>query len=167
MALPEIQTALSGITAAMEIGSYIVKSEGALDRAILKTQIEEIIDKLSDAKKTIRDLEDTVFGKDQLIKELQESIENRRKTLGYMGARYYVGANGEPTGEPFCPTCFASRHKLIPLTAWSNTDRTNKCGECGNTVSSKQSPLDADYHIKANREAAENIGMSPNLVVRE
>jgi len=167
MAITEIQATLSSIKTAIDIGSFIVKSDSALDRALLKVKIEEIIDSLSEAKKTIRDLEDAAYEKDKLIKELQERIDSKGKTVGYLGARYYIGTNGEPTGTAYCPTCWAERKELIPLSAWSVNEATHKCGSCGNTVSSRMSPLDVGHHIKRNREASEKIKMPFDLVTHD
>jgi hypothetical protein len=159
VALAEIQLALNSIKTAIDIGSFIAKADNALDRALLKVKIEEIIDSLSDAKKTIRDLDDVIYEKDKLIKELQEKANNKTETVGYLGARYRINIENEPTGTPYCPTCWADGQALSPLTAWSNNEATHKCGKCGNTISSRLSPLNADYHIKANKEAAEKMNM--------
>ncbi|PKH56258.1 hypothetical protein CXF83_05270 [Shewanella sp. Choline-02u-19] len=160
MALAEIQLALNSIKTAMDIGSFIAKADNALDRALLKVKIEEIIDSLSEAKKTIRDLDDVIYEKDKLIKELQEQNLNQIKTVGYLGARYCTNSENEPTGIPYCPTCWADGGTISPLTAWSNNEATHKCGKCGNTISSRLSPLNAGYYIKKNREAATNMNMA-------
>jgi Zn ribbon nucleic-acid-binding protein len=159
MALAEIQLALNSIKTAVDIGAFIAKSDNALDRALLKVKIEEIIDSLSEAKKTIRDLDDVIYEKDKLIKELQEKANIKTKTVGYLGARYCLNSDNEPTGVPYCPTCWADDQSLNPLTAWSNNEATHKCGKCGNTIQSRLSPLNADQYIKANREAAEKMKM--------
>jgi len=159
MALVEIQLALNSIKTAMDIGSYISKADNSLDRALLKVKIEEIIDSLSEAKKTIRDLDDVIYEKDKLIKELQNKAQNRIKTVGYLSARYYLNSEGEPTGIAYCPTCWADDQNLSPLLSWSNNSATHKCGRCQNTIDSRVSPLNADHYIKRNREAAINLNM--------
>lgn len=118
-----------------------------------------MIDALVDAKQTVRELDDQLYNKDKEIEELKEKLNNTKKTIGFHGSRYYIGENDEPTGSPFCPTCYATQKLLIPLTAWSNSEPTHKCGKCGNTIESRRSPLSADNYIKSNRESAEKLNM--------
>lgn len=157
MPIPEIQLTLTSLKTALDVGSFLIKADSALDKALLKVELEKMIDALVDAKQTVRDLDDKIYEKDKLIEELTEKLKNKTKTVGFLGARYYIAENGEPTGAPFCPTCWATKTELVPLTAWSNNEHTHKCGSCGNTVKNRMSPLSADNYIKSNREAAEKM----------
>ncbi len=159
MPMQEITFALNSLKTALDVGSFLLKADSALDKALLKVELEKMIDALVDAKQTVRDLDDRLYEKNKLIEELTEKLKNRNKTVGYLNARYYIGENGEPTGAPFCPTCWAARKELMPLVAWKAGDSTHKCGSCGNTVSSRNSPLSVNNHIKANRDAAEKMNL--------
>ena len=167
MPLQEIQLVLSNLKTALDVGSFLIKTESALDKALLKIELEKMIDALVEAKHTVRDLDDTIYHKDKLIEELNEKLRNKAKTVNYLGARYVLGSNGEPTGQPYCPTCWATDHILIPLTTWSNSEGTHKCGKCKNTVIKRKSPLDADSYIKANREASDKEGIPFEIVLTE
>ena len=167
MPVQEIQFALNSLKTALDVGSFILKADSALDKAMLKIELEKMIDALVDAKQTVRELDDRLYEKDKTIEELTEKLKNTNKTIGFLGARYYIGKNGEPTGTPFCPTCWATKKELIPLTAWSNSEATHKCGSCGNTIGGRESPLSADNYIKSNREAAEKMKMEFNIEVYE
>lgn len=68
-----ISTTLSSIKTALDIGTFIVKSDSALDRAILKQKIEGMMDSLSEAKKTIRELDVLLYEKDKKIRMLRHS----------------------------------------------------------------------------------------------
>jgi len=157
MPAQEIQFALNSLKTALDVGSFLLKADSALDKAMLKIELEKMIDALVDAKQTVRELDDKLYEKDKLIETLQEKLKNTKKTIGFLNARYYIGSNGEPTGEPFCPTCWATKKELIPLTAWTNKEQTHKCGSCGNTIEGRRSPLSADTYIQSNREAAKKL----------
>lgn len=157
MPMTTISATLSNIKIGMDIGSIILKSNSALDKALLKVKIEEMIDSLSDAKKTIRELEELIYEKDKNFNELKTQLSEASNNIGYLGARYLVGENGEPTGTAHCPTCWGSKKQLIPLSAWSVSEATHKCGECGNTIIGRMSPLNVDYYIQRNREAGLKI----------
>ncbi|MET0064617.1 MAG: hypothetical protein ABW176_20190 [Candidatus Thiodiazotropha endolucinida] len=159
MPVQEIQFALNSLKTALDVGSFILKADNALDKAMLKIELEKMIDALVDAKQTVRELDDRLYEKDKIIEDLTQKLKNTNKTIGFLGARYYIGENGEPTGAPFCPTCWATKKELVPLTAWSNKEHTHKCGSCGNTIESRRSPLSADNYIKSNRESAEKMKM--------
>jgi hypothetical protein len=167
MPAQEIQFALSSLKTALDVGAFILKADSALDKALLKVELEKMIDALVDAKQTVRELDDKLYEKDKLIDELSEKLKNRNKTVGFLSARYYRSSNGEPTGEPFCPTCWATKKELFPLTAWSVSDPTHKCGSCKNTIEARRSPLSADNYIKANREAAERNKMEFSIDIYE
>jgi len=150
-----IATTISSIKGAIDIGSFILKSDSALDRAILKGKVEEMMDSLSDAKKVIRELEDIIYEKDKELTLLKESDVKKPQNVGYLGARYLVNQDNEPTGSPYCPTCWASKKELSPLISWSTNEATHKCGNCGITVEARLSPLNAEQYIKRNRELAQ------------
>lgn len=159
MPMTTISVTLSSIKGAIDIGSFILKSSDALDRAILQVKIEEMVDSLSSAKKTIRELEELIYEKDKNLARLQEQLSESPSNVGYLGARYLIGENGEPTGTAHCPTCWGSKKQLIPLSAWSVNEATHKCGECGNTIQDRMSPLNVDYYIQKNREVSLKINV--------
>ena len=167
MPAQEIQFALTSLKTALDIGSFIIKADSALDKAILKIELEKMIDARVDTKQTVRELDDQLYNKDKEIEELKEKLKNTKKTIGFHSARYYIGENGEPTGSPFCPTCYATHKLLIPLAAWSNNEATHKCGKCANTIKSRLSPLSADNYIKSNRESAEKLNMEYKIETYE
>ena len=155
MPMQEITFALNSLKTALDVGSFLLKADSALDKALLKIELEKMIDALVDTKQTVRTLDDKLYEKDKLIEELQEKLRNTKVTVGFLNARYYVGENGEPTGAPFCPTCWGTKKELIPLTAGKNGEPTRKCGQCGSSVNDRLSPLNVDRHIESNRAAAE------------
>lgn len=167
MPVQEIQFALSSLKTAIDVGSFLLKADSALDKAMLKIQLEKMIDSLVDAKQTVRELDNKLYEKDKMIEELTEKLKYTKITVGFLGARYYIGKNDEPTGSPFCPTCWATKKELVPLTAWSNNEHTHKCGSCGNTIKKRLSPLSADNYIKSNREAAEEMKIEFTIEVYE
>ena len=129
-----------------------------IEDAEFKNILADLSLELAEAKLEMADIQLKVLEKNKEIEELKEKFKNKNKTVGFHGARYYVGENGEPTGSPFCPTCWAKNHDLFPLSNWSRQERTHKCGVCGNTVDQRESPLDVDYYINSQRVASEKLG---------
>ena len=155
MPMQEITFALNSLKTALDVGSFLLKADSALDKAMLKIELEKMIDALIDTKHTVRDLDDRLYEQDKVIKDLEEKLRNTKTTVGFLNARYYIGDNGEPTGAPFCPTCWGVKKDLIPLTSGKNGEPTHQCGQCRSSVNDRMSPLNVDYYIKSNREAAE------------
>lgn len=153
-----INAILGSIKTATDIAKLIKESGASLEKAEIKLQIAELIGSLADAKIEISNIQTMLANKDKEIERLKEKLKSVGSTVGFLGARYLVGENGEPVGTPFCPTCWATKKDLIPLTKWSNIDHTHKCGDCKNTVSSRHSPLDAQAYIDAQKQAASKLG---------
>ncbi len=165
--LQEAKLALDSLKVALDIGSFIIRSDTALDKALLKIELEKMIDALVDTKQTVRDLDDTIVEKNKEIELLKERLKNKSRSVGYLGARYLLNVDDEPTGTAHCPTCWADNKELIPLTAWSNAEPTHKCGKCRTTVINRMSPLNVDQYIKSNREASETMKMSFSIETYE
>ena len=153
--MQEITFALNSLKTALDVGSFLLKADSALDKALLKVELEKMIDALIDTKHTVRDLDDRLYEQSKVIKELEEKLRNTKTTVGFLNARYHVNEKGEPTGAPFCPTCWGAKKELIPLTSGKNGEPIHKCGQCGSSVNDRMSPLNVDYYIKTNRDAAE------------
>jgi len=153
-----INAILGSIKTATDIAKLIKESGASLEKAEIKLQIADLIGSLADAKIEISNIQAMLAEKDKEIERLKEKLKSVGTTVGFLGARYLLAENGEPVGNPFCPTCWATKKELIPLTKWSNTDQTHKCGECKNTISSRYSPLDAQSYIASQKEAAIRMG---------
>ena len=156
--LQEGKLALDSLKVALDIGSLLIKSDAALDKAILKIELEKMIDSLVETKHIVRELDNQLYQKEIEIEGLKEQLKNQRSTVGYLGARYFINDKNEPTGTAYCPTCWAIKKELLPLSAWSMNELTHKCGGCGNIVKSRMSPLNVDSYIKSNRASAEKVG---------
>lgn len=162
--LETIGPAFSAIRTAVEIAQFLRSTSDSLNQAEVKLKMADLMVALADAKIEFSNMQLAMIEKAELIRQLQSKLQMVGLTVGYLGARYMVNENREPTGEPFCPTCWATDRKLVPLTSWSNKEPTHKCGSCGNTIQSRLSPLNAGSYIKRNREAAEKIGSSFEII---
>jgi len=154
---------MSAMTTAISLAGRLREISKNIGDAEFKNILADLSLELADAKLAMADIQFKALDKDKEIAALKEKLKNKTKTVGFLGARYYVGENGEPTGSPFCPTCYAKEHELYPLTNWNNNENTNKCGVCKNTVAQRMSPLDVDYYINSQREASVKIGTEYEL----
>ncbi len=158
---------ITQINNAIALVTSLVKTKSDYDNAHLKQELLVLVDSLHDAKAEIRKLEDAIYDKDKLLKELQESIDKSDETTGYLGARYYLDENGEPTGNPFCSTCWAKSKKTIPLSISPINDTLHRCAECGASVSDRQSPFNVTEYIRRNREAATRMNIEFEIALHK
>ena len=147
---------MSTMTTAISLARRLREINKNIEDAEFKNILADLSLELADVKLALADIQVKGIEKDKEIDFLKEKLKN--KTIGFLGARYYLGENGEPTGSPFCPTCYAKDHELYPLTNWNSRADTNKCGVCGNTVDQRQSPIDVDHYIKRQSEASGKMG---------
>ena len=145
---------MSTMATAISLAVRLREISKNIEDAEFKNLLADLSLELADAKLGMADTLVKSMDKDKEIEALKGKLKNKTKTVGFHAARYYVAENGEPTGSPFCPTCYAKDHELYPLINWSRKEFTNKCGVCGNTVDQRQSPMDADHYIKVQREAS-------------
>ncbi len=154
---------MSTMATAISLAGRLREISKNIEDAEFKNILADLSLELADAKLAMADIQVKALDKDKEIETLKEKLKNKTKTVGFHGARYFVADNGEPTGSPFCPTCYAKDHELYPLTNWKRGETTNKCGVCKNTVDQRESPLDVDYYIKSQREASVKIGREYEL----
>jgi hypothetical protein len=153
--MPDLMSAMS---TAISLAGRLREISKNVGDAEFKNILADLSLELADAKLAMADIQVKGIDKDKEIEALKEKLKNKVKTVGFQGARYYANNDGEPTGSPFCPTCYAKDHELYPLTSWSRKEYTNKCGVCKNTIEQRLSPLDVDYYINSQREASVKLG---------
>jgi hypothetical protein len=156
--LGTIGAALSSLKTATEIAKAISNASSSLEKAELKLQLADLMGTLADAKIELSEIQSVLLSKDELIAELEGKLKLEGETVGFLGARYFINENDEPTGKPYCQTCWAVSKDLVPLNRPGTSGGTHICGKCKNTFDGRQSPMDADNYIKRNREAAEQTG---------
>ena len=156
--IASISAILSSIKTATDLARLLKDSKASLERAEVKLKLADLIGALADARIELSELQTLVLEKDKRIDELKLKLRDSGNTVGYLGARYLADEDGEPFGGPFCPTCFAKSKELYPLTNWSPGTDTHKCGNCGNTITDRASPLDVEQYIQRNKQAAEKLG---------
>ena len=160
--LATVGTALGSIKTATDIVRLIKDSGASLEQAEIKLQLAELLLALADAKVDVATIKLDLIEKDDYINSLEQKIKSQGNTVGFLGARYFVNESGEPTGSPYCPACWAQSKDLMPLLACSINDTTKKCSKCLTTVLHRKSPLNADCHIKSQRETSTKLEMAYN-----
>ena len=152
--MPEI---LSTLSTAISLAVRLREISKNIEDAEFKNLLADLSLELATLKIEMADIQIKSLEKNNEIESLKEKLKNKEKNVGFLGARYYVNKSGEPTGSPFCPVCWAKSHDLYPLIRWNQSQTTNKCGVCENTIEGRQSPLDVDHYIKTQREASASL----------
>lgn len=162
--ITSISAAMGSIKAALDIAKILKDSTTSLEQAEVKLKYAELIGALADAKIEISDIQESLISKENVIKELESKLKQSGQTIGFKSARYLADKDGNPIGNPFCPTCYAKNKDLFPLTVWTTKEKTHKCGNCGNTIQARYSPQNAGLYIKINKEQAQESGEKYEII---
>ncbi|MDD2887034.1 MAG: hypothetical protein PHY66_04455 [Aliarcobacter sp.] len=119
-----IGTAFSHLKTSMDIAKLISDSASSLSEAETKLKLAELISSLADLKMELADIKVDLIGKDDVIRELKNKIEEKESLL--FDGKFYLK---EGDKIPFCPTCWESNKKAIHL-IFKNYQSFGKCQEC-------------------------------------
>ncbi len=124
-------TALATASAAMKIAREIKELDAAFDKAVLKSQMVDLMDKLADVKGSLIDIQEEVRLKDAELARLRDVMDARSTTIEKRGFRYKESPEtpGEPYGYPFCPRCDEVDGRLVS-TVNSPAGRGATCPQC-------------------------------------
>ncbi len=73
----DILTGIAAAKSALEVAGALRKTEKQLDAAVLRSQLGDIIEKLTDTRLALVEARDTLAEKDALIGKLKSSFEER------------------------------------------------------------------------------------------
>lgn len=166
MPITTISSILSSVKTASDIGNLLISSHSAYDKAQLKIEIEKLIDALHEVKQQSRAIEDVIYDKDQEIKQLKAQLAERNaapKVGHYQDAVYKLDDNNWPKGNPYCPACFASDEKLLPVTPLGLIQGTSRCGSCKTTYKTINTP--ASVHKKLEQQKARSEAFEPDVEI--
>ncbi|EJG0618269.1 hypothetical protein [Vibrio parahaemolyticus] len=166
MPIAAVSSALATIKTTIEIGDLLIKAQGSYDKAQLKIEIERLIDSLHDVKKQVRSLDDVIYEKDLEIKELKGQLaakEAAPKVGRYLDAIYKLDERNWPTGNPYCPTCFANSRTLSPITPLGLIQSTSRCGTCQTTFKTLRTP--SSIHTSLNQQKERSEAFEPDVEI--
>jgi len=132
--MPDIATIsafIGSIKTATELAKAIKGADLSLEKAETKMKMAELISALADAKIQAAEIQDLLQERDERIKELEKSLDNKSKLIFQKGKYYESDANNNPIGEPYCSHCWESKNKMIHL---SKLGSVHKCPSCENLV---------------------------------
>ncbi|WP_305812534.1 hypothetical protein [Photobacterium leiognathi] len=129
MPINTINTILSGVKSATDIGQLLVEAHSSYDKAQLKIEIEKLVDTLHDVKKQTRALEDELYEKDREIKRLNEKLEQKSKAkVTIIGQFAYTNnPEGIPVGQAYCASCYENDEALKSFAIVNTIAACSKC----------------------------------------
>ncbi|MDE2058835.1 MAG: hypothetical protein KGJ27_03790 [candidate division NC10 bacterium] len=120
---------------ALKVATDIVKAFRAADASFekveLKFKVAELADALANARLGVVEAQEEILAQKQRIAEL-ETAQDLRDRIVHRENVYFV-RDGETEKGPYCPRCFESEQKVMPLTALSGPFRTfayYACPQC-------------------------------------
>jgi hypothetical protein len=108
----EIAVALSGVKAAIDIGKAVAAADNAMESALLKIKMAELVSSLLDAKLAIVSTQEIIELKEREIKRLEAAFEMAAKVQLHGDAYYELNEQGAPHGKPYCMNCWEADHRL-------------------------------------------------------
>lgn len=139
-------TALGGISSAMAIGKTALEAlrsdDGLKKKAEIEEHITQLMRALSDAEVSLFDARRRIMEKDTEIARLEEALRFKENLVKHLDAYYAVNAEGNPTGEPYCLTCWEGKGLRSHLTlAWGAYNAgMPKCTQCGEKYPNERAP---------------------------
>jgi hypothetical protein len=125
-----INSALTGIKTAMDIGRLVKDSGPALKDAELKYKMADLLNALSDVKIALSDAKEELQEKDKEIKRLKDALNPTVQLKLAHGAYFEVDESGRITGTPYCSYCHDSEGKNTRLAKSPVFDYIGQCPGC-------------------------------------
>jgi len=128
----DIGTALASVGAAIDTVKFLRDVDKKLDEAELKIRLADVYGGLADAKMALADARTSLAEQAAEIERLKSEFSRRDDTIEYDGMHYQVDEDGQRTGRPFCPNCYANGVLLITQPAVDAPHDQSFCPGCGN-----------------------------------
>lgn len=127
----DIVAAITTTTAALKIVREVRELDAAFDKAVLRSQMVDLMDKLSDVKVALIDAQDELREKDAALAKAKSAFETKASAIWKSGFLYMESPEepGEPYGYPYCKRCDEVDGRLV-TTANSMKERGCVCPQC-------------------------------------
>ncbi|MDE2059506.1 MAG: hypothetical protein KGL31_01320 [candidate division NC10 bacterium] len=126
-----ILDALQALKVATDIVKAFRSADASFEKAELKFKVAELADALANARLGVVEAQEEILAQKRRIAEL-ETAQDLRDRIMHRENVYFV-RDGETEKGPYCPRCFESEQKVMPLTALSGPFRTfasYTCPQC-------------------------------------
>lgn len=130
-----LMTALNSLKVASDLVKALRAADVSYEKAEMKLKIAELTELLADARMSVLDTQEEIFGLRARIRELGESSRkrSRRDTFQFREVAYWEVVDGAVVDGPFCQKCLDADDKEIRLVDRKNgytcCDKCNKCTE--------------------------------------
>ncbi len=137
--LATITAILGNLKLATDIAKAIRDSDISVERAELKLKLAEMIGALADAKIEVTEVQQLLVEKERELAELKDAFQSKDNLVKRYDGYYRVDEHGNPTGEPYCVSCWQTKQKRYNLQYLAG-DRTIKvCVSCGSKFNTRLS----------------------------
>jgi hypothetical protein len=126
----DIVGGIAAAKGAIDIAAALRRAEKNLDVATYKSQLSDLMEKLTDARLALVDAKEALADSDVEIDRLKRAFRERASLIkGDGDYSYLTNDDGERTGLPICPKCEALHNRHIQLKQCVKLD-VAKCPAC-------------------------------------
>ncbi len=112
----DLVAAAGGLSHAINIAKTVRDADKALDKATLKAQMADVMDKATDAKFALSEAREQIANRDAEIARLRAAFEERVDlVLGDGDYKFRTNENGDAIGYPMCPKCETLDGRIVQL----------------------------------------------------
>lgn len=135
--LATITTILGNLKIATDIAKAIRESDVSIERAELRLKLAEMIGALADAKIEVTEVQELLRDKERELEELQEAFESKDDIVKRYDGYYLKDENGQAIGEPYCVSCWQTKHKRFNLHYVAGARDQKACVSCGSKYNAR------------------------------
>lgn len=135
--LATITTILGNIKIATDIAKAIRDTDVAIERAELRLRLAEMIGALADAKIEVTEVQELLRDKEHELRELKDAFESKDELVKRYDGYYVKDENGQAVGEPYCVSCWQTKHKRFNLQYVAGDRQLKACVSCGSKYNSR------------------------------
>ena len=135
--LATITAILGNLKVATDIAKAIRDSDISVERAELKLKLAEMIGALADAKIEVTEVQELLRDKERQLGELKDAFESKDDLVKRYDGYYLKDANGQAVGEPYCVSCWQTKHKRFNLQYVAGQRDMKACVSCGSKYNAR------------------------------
>lgn len=111
----DIMTGIAALSQALNVAKSLKEFEQSFNDAEYKLKIAELYSSLADAKMALADAKSSIDDKENEIASLKKDFQKRGECIRQNELLYDKGADGRPTGHPYCPRCETIEGKMVKM----------------------------------------------------
>jgi len=135
--LATITAILNNLKVAIDIAKALRDSDISIERAELKLRLAEMIGALADAKIEVTNIQQLLADKEHELTELKDAFQSKDALVKRYDGYYHMDENGNAVGEPYCISCWQTKHKRYNLQYLAGDRTIKQCVSCSSKFNAR------------------------------